>query len=171
MGRGSTPARSEVHQDSEVAGTRPAFDGVEAAAYPFPIGRRLDARMTQITTLKSGQFWVDAEGLLRGKASAAAEQDLAEARAQIAAQRALGVSLPRPFLMDIREARSLSRDARAFYASAETGTVFSATALLVSSPVSRAIGNFFIGLNKPSMPTRLFGSEAEAVEWLRTFLP
>ncbi len=119
--------------------------------------------------INSGRFWIDGEGFFRGEASPAATQDLADATEQVAAQRAMNVSLPRPFLMDIRNARALSRQARSYYASAEVAEVFSATALIVSSPVSRAIGNFFLGLNKPSMPTRLFGSEAEALGWLRTF--
>jgi hypothetical protein len=118
--------------------------------------------------LPSGRFWVDAEGFFRGEAATTADQGLAEARAQVAAQRGMGFPLPRPFLMDIRNARSLSREARAFYASAEVAEVFSATALVVSSPLSRAIGNFFLGFNRPAMPTRLFESEAEALAWLRT---
>jgi hypothetical protein len=118
--------------------------------------------------LPSGRFWVDAEGFFRGEAATTAEQDLAEARVQVAAQRGMGLQLPRPFLMDIRNARSLSREARAFYDSAEVAEVFSATALLVSSPLSRAIGNFFLGFNRPAMPTRLFESEGEALAWLRT---
>jgi hypothetical protein len=36
--------------------------------------------------------------------------------------------------------------------------------------VARAIGNFFMGLNKPLIPTRLFTSEAEALGWLREFV-
>jgi hypothetical protein len=124
--------------------------------------------MEHLTTITSGRFWVDEEGLLRGEAAPSAEQDLAQAREQAAAQRAFGVSLPRPFLMDIRGARALTREARAFYASQEAAELFSATALLVDSPLSRAIGNFFLGLNRPMMPTRLFTTEAEALAWLRT---
>ncbi len=119
--------------------------------------------------ISSGRFWVDEEGILRGEASPAAAQDLAEAKAQVAAQRGLGVSLPRPFLMDIRKARALSREARVYYAGQEVTGVFTATALLVDSPLSRAIGNFFLGLNKPSMPTRMFGDAEQALAWLRTF--
>jgi hypothetical protein len=33
------------------------------------------------------------------------------------------------------------------------------------------IGNFFINLNKPLAPTRLFTSEAAALTWLRTHQP
>jgi hypothetical protein len=127
--------------------------------------------MQHLATLRSGRFWVDEEGFLRGEAAPAAEQDLAEALEQTQAQRAMGVSLPRPFLMDIRGARALTREARAYYASREAAQLFTATALLVDSPVSRAIGNFFLGLNRPEMPTRLFASEGEALAWLRTFLP
>jgi hypothetical protein len=47
--------------------------------------------------------------------------------------------------------------------------VFSATALIISSPLSRAIGNFFLGLNRTSMPTRLFTSEADALAWLSEY--
>jgi hypothetical protein len=39
-------------------------------------------------------------------------------------------------------------------------------ALLVGSPVTRVIGNFFIGLNKPRWPVRLFRSESDALAWL-----
>ena len=42
---------------------------------------------------------------------------------------------------------------------------------LIRSPLARAIGNFFRGLNKPLFPTRLFTSEPEAMAWLRSFLP
>jgi hypothetical protein len=33
------------------------------------------------------------------------------------------------------------------------------------------IGNFFINLNSPAAPTRLFTSEAAAVGWLNAHLP
>jgi hypothetical protein len=33
------------------------------------------------------------------------------------------------------------------------------------------LGNFYLGLNKPLVPTRLFTSEEEAQAWLRSFLP
>jgi hypothetical protein len=35
--------------------------------------------------------------------------------------------------------------------------------------LSRALGNFFLGLNKPSMPTRLFDDQEQALAWLRGF--
>ena len=35
-----------------------------------------------------------------------------------------------------------------------------------ASPVSRTIGNFFLGLHRAPYPTRLFSSEREALGWL-----
>ena len=35
-----------------------------------------------------------------------------------------------------------------------------------SSPISRIIGNFFLGANKPIRPTRLFTKKTEAIKWL-----
>ena len=127
--------------------------------------------MAHDVTLKSGRFWRE-ENILRGQAADGAEATLDSAREQVAAQRQqLDDGKPLPFLMDIRRARSLSREARNYFASDEAAQVFAATALLVSSPLSRAIGNFFLGLNKPKMQTRLFTDENEALAWLKSVAP
>jgi hypothetical protein len=72
--------------------------------------------------------------------------------------------------VDLRGARqAATREAREAYA-AEGHQYVSAAAVLIDNPVSRVIGNFFIGLNRPRLPMRLFVSEAEALAWLQTFL-
>lgn len=40
-----------------------------------------------------------------------------------------------------------------------------ATALVCSTLLSRAIGSFFLGLNRSAVPTRMFATLAEAQEW------
>jgi hypothetical protein len=72
-----------------------------------------------------------------------------------------------PVLADIRKWKSMTRDARTFYGGA-TDT-FSALALLVSSPATRMTANFFMGLNRPNVPTQMFNDEAEALRWLRRY--
>ena len=47
--------------------------------------------------------------------------------------------------------------------------VWSETALVVGSPVSRVIGNFFVGLNRPKYPLRLFDDQEFATAWLLGF--
>jgi hypothetical protein len=73
------------------------------------------------------------------------------------------------FLLDIRHVRSADKECRAYGTSSDTSTHPTAMALLVKSPVSRVIGNFYIGLNKPLYPTKLFTSEESAVEWLQGY--
>jgi len=51
------------------------------------------------------------------------------------------------------------------------GGIISAAALIVSNPVSRIMGNFYMGINKTKMPIRMFTRVDEAKKWLKDFLP
>ncbi len=70
-----------------------------------------------------------------------------------------------PAIIDIRKSKFVSAEARNLYISEENSTI-KICALLVGSPVSRILGNFFIGLNKTSFPTKIFTKETLAIEWL-----
>jgi hypothetical protein len=117
-------------------------------------------------TLRCGRFWKQ-DGILFGLAGEGVTASAEDAREQFEVQRKMLDGHPMPFLMDIRKARGISRQARTMFASEEAAKIFAATALLIGSPLSRALGNFFLGLNKAQMPTRLFTDEAEALAWLR----
>jgi hypothetical protein len=78
--------------------------------------------------------------------------------------------MKRPILVDIRNIKSVSKESRSIYSSEETGKCLSAAALLIGNPVSRIMGNFYLGLNKTIMPVRMFTSVEEATDWLKTFL-
>jgi hypothetical protein len=72
-------------------------------------------------------------------------------------------------LVNITHAKSVNQEARKYYSSEDAERVYKAVALIVNSPVSKMLGNFFIGLNKPPMPLKLFNSEEEGVAWLKGF--
>ncbi len=56
--------------------------------------------------------------------------------------------------------------------SAKEGTAFtSAEAYVISSLAHRIIGNFYLRIVRPSVPTRLFNTKENALTWLRTYLP
>ncbi len=67
------------------------------------------------------------------------------------------------------QTRMVDRAARYVFATTRTEPISCAMGLLVDSPVSRIIANFFLGLDKLPFVTRLFTSETEAVGWLRQF--
>lgn len=75
-----------------------------------------------------------------------------------------------PVVVNLTGLKSVSRKARRYYSGEETAKYVSAAALVADSPVSRVLGNFFLGINKPPIPIRLFISEEKAMEWLVQFI-
>lgn len=104
--------------------------------------------------------------LLRFDMRAGATVELADARELAAATRALMGATPSLVLVDLRQLRAVTREARIHLANPDAGTAAAAVALLVKSPVSRMIGNFFLGVSRASYPTRVFDSEQDALDWL-----
>ncbi len=74
-----------------------------------------------------------------------------------------------PLLVDIRDIGPMDRPARTEFT--RRGDLVSAVALVVDTPLSRVMGNFFLSVSKPVAPTRLFEDEASALAWLREFVP
>ena len=72
-------------------------------------------------------------------------------------------------LIDMTAVTEITKEARDYFANKRTASIQRATALLIGSPVSRLIGNFFMGLNRPISPTRLFTNPHKAIQWLHTF--
>lgn len=68
-----------------------------------------------------------------------------------------------PVLADIRNLKTITREARMFPCNNPGIGEVNAVALLVKSPVSRIIGNFFLGFNKLACPTELFTSENDVI--------
>lgn len=74
---------------------------------------------------------------------------------------------PIPMLCDLTNVVKMSQECRKHFSGPAHAQVFSKCALLITSPISRIIGNFFLGANKPLKPTRLFTNKEEALKWLK----
>jgi hypothetical protein len=107
--------------------------------------------------------------LIRARFLPGVEVGLEDAKENIALTAKLTGGRRLPALIDLRAARSQSAEARAYLAGPDANRVSSAVALLIGSPISRVIGNFYLGVNRPSVPTRLFTDESQAEAWLRQF--
>ncbi len=66
---------------------------------------------------------------------------------------------------------SQDSEARRIYAAGMQPSLFYAAALIVTNPLARAIGSFFLGLTRPAVPTKLFESVEEAANWVTTQRP
>lgn len=74
-----------------------------------------------------------------------------------------------PLLIDMRGIKSVTKDARTYLASIGA-TLVTAGALITGSPLNRTIGNIFLTIDKPPVPTKLFTSEQKARQWLMKYV-
>lgn len=74
-----------------------------------------------------------------------------------------------PVMADTRKIKSATREAREYLSSAEALEGLTAGAILSDSSFSAFIANFFLKVNRPKMPTRLFTVEENAMKWLEQF--
>lgn len=62
-------------------------------------------------------------------------------------------------------------EARRIYAAGIAPDRFYAASLVVTSPISRAIGSFFLGLSRPKIPTKMFPDFDKAIAWAESIRP
>ncbi|MBC7696395.1 MAG: hypothetical protein H7141_13225 [Burkholderiales bacterium] len=71
-----------------------------------------------------------------------------------------------PLLIHINNVQHVTKDARDYFASKEACQKIKSCAIITNSIVTRVIANFFLTLNKPLVPTKLFTNVEHAKEWL-----
>lgn len=114
--------------------------------------------------------WMGEDGIARTKVKQGAEVIVEFARENSDAVNSFYKDKKFPLLIDSRGIKSMTREARNQFSTKGRETNTKAFAILIDSPLSKVIGNFFMGINKPAVPTRLFDNEAEAEKWLAQFL-
>ena len=78
--------------------------------------------------------------------------------------------VPFPMLLNATQMKSITKPARDFLASEEGCEGIIAGAFLINSSFGRMIGNFFIRINRPLRPAKIFTDEIEAKKWLSTYI-
>lgn len=114
-------------------------------------------------------FARDPRGFIHAVMREGCEMNLTDATENVAATASLARG-HMPVLVDMRGVRSQTREARQYFDGAEAAKTLSAVALLIGSPVSRVLANFFLRVSAQRIPTRLFTSEADAITWLLGFV-
>ncbi|AFC26360.1 STAS/SEC14 domain-containing protein [Saprospira grandis] len=113
------------------------------------------------------QWSAEAEGVLelyfeqKLKMSLEQAQDYYESLCKMAEAQGKNIFI----YIDVSTIGGISADARKYFAKA-VNPRSRACALLVGSGISRILGNFLVGFNKPPIPTRLFSNKEKALQWL-----
>jgi hypothetical protein len=126
--------------------------------------------MDKEQTSSVARLWLGEDGIVRIIHHPDVEVTLADAEDTMVAYLKINQGKRCPLYVDTKTMKSLTREARHYYASEEAARVASAVAIIVGTPVSKVLGNFYLGLSNPRLPTRLFSDEDEALEWLKGYL-
>ena len=69
-------------------------------------------------------------------------------------------------IMDVRNVVGVTKEVRAFAKTDEVIKNHEAFALIVGSTLSRLLASFFLGVNKPKIPIKIFDEKGTAKKWL-----
>lgn len=75
-----------------------------------------------------------------------------------------------PLLLTLDEFAIPPVETRVFWAKKDSCPYASAEAYIATNIGHKIIGNFYLKLNKPGRPTKIFSNEDDAIAWLKTFL-
>jgi hypothetical protein len=123
----------------------------------------------EIIKTRIAKIWLGDDGIFRVIFLSGAEVNLEDIKEINSYMAKCSGGKRLPAFNDIRGVKSTTREARVFTSSQESVNVCSAAALLIDSPISRAISSLFLSLSSPPFPTRIFKSEEEALAWLKGF--
>ena len=106
------------------------------------------------------------DGVISVHIRSGAQQSLTDAKENLGAALEARDGQRRPLLVDIRDALPLDAEVRHYY-SGQVLDGFTALAMLIdASPFGRMMGNVYLRVARPGIPTRLFTEPEPARAWL-----
>lgn len=114
-------------------------------------------------------FWLDENEVIHSDYKENVAITLESAKEELAMCKSFELDGKALSIVDLSPIKSVSKEARNFYAGKEFSDCYTAVALITRTTISRVIGNFFLGINKPLFPVRLFNDKESAIKWLLTF--
>ena len=120
-----------------------------------------------VTELRAYYTWMGDDGIARTQVKPDSEIVLEDAEENSKAVNGLFGPDLYPLVIDTRKIKSITKEARDFFSMRGRESRVYGLAILVDSPLSKIIGNFFIGLNRPKVPVKLFTKEETAISWCK----
>lgn len=77
--------------------------------------------------------------------------------------------MTRPLFVDLANVKSADKEAREYFAGAESVYLVSASAFLLHSYVAWLLGKLFLSINKPKANIELFRAKTKAIRWLENY--
>lgn len=125
----------------------------------------------KVIELRAFKTWMGDDGICYTVVKPNAIIELEDALANTEAVKKVSMDAIYPILVNLKQIHSISKPARDHFSMQNRTAGVTAIGMLIKSPGSRIIGNFFLGLNKPTVPTKLFTDKDKAIAWLKQFVP
>lgn len=124
--------------------------------------------MKKITT-SVAEMHIDEDGILRIKILPGANLTLDAVREYFDATQKLLAGKKALILFDGSSEYQITEEAKAFGSSEEVTNTRIAIAFVTKSITNKLMFNLYISVYKPTVPTKMFSSEASGLKWLKTF--
>ena len=132
---------------------------------PFQVSQSLEEKVnTPYISL-----WMDEEGFLCCQYAENLHLSLEVAVSIVESRIFFAKGNTYPLLIDMRGIKSTTKKAREYMATIGA-TLVKAGALITGSALNRTLGNIFLTIDKPLVPTKLFTNEVNARQWLKQYL-
>jgi len=128
----------------------------------------MDLNVSNCIELRCYHTWMGKDGIVRTKVKPGSEVLLEDAIEN--SNCVNGLTQDKfTLIVDARGVKSITKEAREHFSVKGRSSRCLSIAIIVDSHLSRMIANFYIGLTKPVLPVKLFNTEANAVNWCKTW--
>ena len=125
---------------------------------------------TEKIKTSGGTVFLQPDGIIRMEISKTDEITLENVNDFLAAVKVIGGGKSFCNLIIFEKFVQVDKESREYTASEEANIYTIAEALVIKSSALKIVGNFYIQVNKPTRPTKIFTNEEDATKWLKTFL-
>ncbi|HIN40214.1 MAG TPA: hypothetical protein EYM84_08070 [Flavobacteriales bacterium] len=119
--------------------------------------------------LKTAVVLLRSDGIICIRVRDDAEVELEDSLETFEAVKKLGKGVKMPVLVLTGEGGTVSEESKRFSASKQAGEPTLAEAIVVRNFAHKLLVNFLIKFYRPGRPMKMFTSNGEAVEWLKSF--
>jgi len=126
---------------------------------------------TQIITLPYCEVFMRLDKVLQLNLAANTDVYEKHVREMVDAGSSIANRVPHPVIMFLGEFSTFNKDAREFAADPTKEIMSTAIAYVTTNLANRLSVNFFLSINKPIKPSKMFANEDAALKWLQNYPP
>lgn len=111
-------------------------------------------------------IYVDENDIVRLRVKSKGNVELKDAEEAFSCAQGLVSDRPLSILVDTTQLKTMTLEARKYFASKEVSSYTNACAVLVGSYVTKTLANVFIHVSRPGYPFEFFTDQNSAIAWL-----